>query len=326
MRAIRPLTSVLDAVYAPEPRTEVWLEGIRASVARAFDGCLGVQAFESRFHSGRAELAETATESVETRGAIADAHRGAEAPLVARVRAGVFHSSRHLPPEHPSRQAALRAGIADQVAAIGLADPAHACVVSFSFAKEQERLPRQIRSSLSRLSAHLAAAQRLRLHDDAEDATLSTTGALLHAEGEAKERARRLKDAVVAIARARRDAARDPMAGLAFWTAMVDGRWTLVERFDADGKRYLVAKRNDPRGVAHVLLHPKERAVLERAALGGSLRHVAYELGLPVSSVSETLARAMKKLGVRSRAELVDLHAALVRGDASAISADAQRR
>src|SRR5690606_32615004 len=104
-----------------------------------------------------------------------------------------------------------------------------------------------------------------------------------------------------------RESARDPAAGLAFWRAMVDGRWTLVERFDTDGKRLLLARKNAPAAVVHHALSAKERAIVERASLGGSLSHTAYELGLSGSTVSDALARAMKKLGVRTRAELVEL-------------------
>jgi DNA-binding NarL/FixJ family response regulator len=92
---------------------------------------------------------------------------------------------------------------------------------------------------------------------------------------------------------------------------MVDGRWTLVERVDTDGKRLLLAKRNQPDSVADSALTERERSVVERASLGGSLRHVAYELGVAESTVSETLSRALKKLGIKTRAELVELRASL---------------
>lgn len=92
---------------------------------------------------------------------------------------------------------------------------------------------------------------------------------------------------------------------------MIEGRWTLVERVDTDGKRLLLAKRNPPDSIAHRALTERERAVVERASLGGSLRHVAYELGLAESTVSEALSRALKKLGIKTRAELLELRASL---------------
>ena len=119
------------------------------------------------------------------------------------------------------------------------------------------------------------------------DATVTPGGALLDASGVAEERSsrERLRDAAVAISRARDRAAREPAECLAFWRAMVEGRWTLVERIDTDGKRLLVAKRNAPGSTLSSALTERERGVVERASLGGSLRHVAYELGLAESTV-----------------------------------------
>ena len=175
-------------------------------------------------------------------------------------------------------------------------------------------MPRSAPCALSRVSAHLAASYRLRLQaSETDEAVLTPEGALLDARGDATERGarERLRRAAIGIVRAKREAARDPAAGLAFWTAMIDGRWTLVERTDTDGKRLVLAKRNAPPSIAHRALSERERAVVERGALGGSLRHVAYELGLSESTVSETLSRALEKLGIKTRAELIELRASL---------------
>ncbi len=99
---------------------------------------------------------------------------------------------------------------------------------------------------------------------------------------------------------------------LARWQALVDGRWSLVERFEFGGRRYLVARENtlgarDPRG-----LTLRERQVAALAALGHPLKLIAYELGLSRPSVSASLASAMRKLGARTQAELL----AWVRGAA----------
>jgi DNA-binding CsgD family transcriptional regulator len=49
--------------------------------------------------------------------------------------------------------------------------------------------------------------------------------------------------------------------------------------------------------------------VVSYAVLGHSLKYIAYELGLAISTVSGNLGTAMRKLGVASRAELVRLFA-----------------
>lgn len=205
---------------------------------------------------------------------------------------------------HPGRTLAVEAGVPDVLGTIGFADRDHALVVSF-VVDERQRLGRDARVTLDRLRAHLAASYRLRLHaaspDAADDAVLAPDGAVLDAVGDAK-RARpreRLRAAAIAIARAKREAATDPAECLAFWRAMVDGRWTLVDRIDTDGKRLVLAKRNTPSSPLAGALTERERTVLERASLGGSLRGVAYELGLAESTVSEALARGLRRLGLK---------------------------
>jgi DNA-binding NarL/FixJ family response regulator len=51
-------------------------------------------------------------------------------------------------------------------------------------------------------------------------------------------------------------------------------------------------------------LLPEERHVLALVAPEHSLKLIAYELGLSSSVVSERLTGALRKLGLRSRAEL----------------------
>ena len=75
-----------------------------------------------------------------------------------------------------------------------------------------------------------------------------------------------------------------------------DGRWSLLDHFDSDGRRFVVAHRNDAR-VADVRgLTLRERQVLAYAGLGHSNKVIAYELGLSTSTVSTHLARARKKM------------------------------
>jgi DNA-binding NarL/FixJ family response regulator len=92
----------------------------------------------------------------------------------------------------------------------------------------------------------------------------------------------------------------------------VAGRWSLVERFDSDGRRLFVARRNDPTMRRLRALGDNERKVVALLALGHSIKLCAYELGLGQSTVSELASAGMRKLGVRSRLELVELHGAIV--------------
>jgi len=92
------------------------------------------------------------------------------------------------------------------------------------------------------------------------------------------------------------------------WTALIDGRLTLVDWFDDDGRRFLVARRNQR--VAQRLSHV-ERTVVTSVARGRPQKLVAYELGLSAAGVSDALARAIAKLGLSCVTELTRVAAAL---------------
>jgi DNA-binding NarL/FixJ family response regulator len=81
--------------------------------------------------------------------------------------------------------------------------------------------------------------------------------------------------------------------------------WSLVDRFDHGGRRYIIAHPNEPQTSGRPSLSERERLVVEYAALGHPNKLIAYELGLAVSTVGTFLKRAMKKLGLRTRLELI---------------------
>jgi len=165
--------------------------------------------------------------------------------------------------------------------------------------------------TLMRLSAHVATAYRLRrrLRDTAvaSEALLTPAGRVEHAEGEAQLRAARdlLSEATRAIERARGRMRREsPDEAVASWRGLVSARWSLVDRFERDGKRYVVARRNDPRSDGPNVLSTRERQVAMLVVLGHATKLIAYELGLSAATVRVLVARACSKLGVASRREL----------------------
>jgi DNA-binding CsgD family transcriptional regulator len=172
---------------------------------------------------------------------------------------------------------------------------------------------------LGRLASHLAAASRLRRRLgsarrlDEADAVLDPSGALAHAQpdgGAMLEPARRtLAEAVVRLEHARsRVRKRDPGEALSQWTALVDARWSLVDHFEQDGKRYIVAERNDAEPGPLEVLTRRERQVVSLAALGHANKMIAYELGIAVSTAGVLLSRARRKLSASSRQELIALY------------------
>jgi DNA-binding CsgD family transcriptional regulator len=187
--------------------------------------------------------------------------------------------------------------------------------VSFSAClREVTSLAPRRRNVLTRLAAHIASAQRLRAalrapsYDGSRaEAVFDAGGRLVHAEGEATERTAR--DALVLAVRQMEEGRgplrkEQPEVALRLWRALIDGRWSLVQQVDHDGKRYMVACRNSPRGVDPAALNERERTLAQWAVHGHSIKFMAHELGVAPATVSEQLKTALRKLGIRSRAEL----------------------
>jgi DNA-binding CsgD family transcriptional regulator len=169
----------------------------------------------------------------------------------------------------------------------------------------------------ARIVAHITAMQRLRgaLSTDTDrlgegEAVLTPGGKLEHAVGLAKMKSarERLREAAIARERARgRLRRQSPEEATAMWHALVAGRWSIVDRFDRGGRRYLIAHANEPHAREPRTLTARERHVVTYAAMGHSNKLIAYELGLSVGTVSAYLARATRKLGLDSRLDVVRL-------------------
>ena len=175
--------------------------------------------------------------------------------------------------------------------------------------KRTKRLVPNLTSRYSRLGAHIAAGLRLRRAlSSLVDEAIIERGKVAHATGQASRPSAQsaLRDAVVAAERARGTLRkRDPERALATWRGLVAGRWSVVDRFESNGRQYWVAHPNAPDAPDPRSLTARERQVAGFVALGQSNKLIAYELGISTSTVGVLVARAAKKLGVRSRAGLV---------------------
>jgi len=187
-----------------------------------------------------------------------------------------------------------------------------------------ELMPKS-REEWQMLGAHIAAAYRLRraLGSAAIVSKAAAEGLPYQAEAVIDPRKFRIVDAVERgrgdsagsclrrgarwVDRARSQSGRqDPEEALRTWRALVCGRWSLVDWFDTDDRRFLLGIANppevrDPRG-----LDEQECQVVEYAVRGDTNKMIAYRLGLSQARVSALLSSAMKKLGVRTRAQLVE--------------------
>lgn len=173
------------------------------------------------------------------------------------------------------------------------------------------------------LAAHVEAGHRLRqglasahngeerctdLPHDAEAIFDAGSFRISDAVGRAKEgkATTKLREAAVSVDRARGKLRNtDPDKALEIWKALVRGRWSMVDWFDSDGRRFVLAIPNsphvsDPRGLIE-----RESQVVAYAVFGHTNKMIAYHLGLSTSRVSLHLRNAMRKLGARTRAQLV---------------------
>lgn len=173
------------------------------------------------------------------------------------------------------------------------------------------------RDLLDRIAAHLAAGARInRTLGGRGEAVISAGGKVEHAEGAATSAGARdaLRTAVIAIdrmrARPQRLSADDATD---IWQALIGGRWSVVDSFERDGRRFYVAHPNQPRPQPRGALTEREAQVVGAVAMGHSNKAIAYELGLSLSTVATHIRRARTKLAVSSRIELIQAHRALTR-------------
>jgi len=163
---------------------------------------------------------------------------------------------------------------------------------------------------LSRIGTHVLAGFRLRRSLGAMEAVLEPDGKLLHATGRAKVPAQRdaLQRAVKAFDRACASrGASDPDEALSVWKGLVSGEWSLVQSFESDGRRYLIARRNPPGEPQDAAISPLAVQALTLRAQGSSYKHIAYELGMSHTRAYTTVRNAARALGVRSDGELASL-------------------
>ena len=165
------------------------------------------------------------------------------------------------------------------------------------------------RLGISRSSA--AGAEAAPLASAEPDAVLSPDGELVHAEGEAKLAAARdaLRKATREIEQVRAGRWAAPRDALDRWKGLVAARWSLVERFEESGRRYIIARENQPspRPAGLAGLTSTQRCVVAYVARGCTTKETAYILGISDSTVRVHLVHAVRQCGVKNRRELIEL-------------------
>ncbi len=172
------------------------------------------------------------------------------------------------------------------------------------------------RHLLNRVAAHIESTLRLRVTETDAVAVFGVDGRPLDASGEAKETSVRswMSRQVATVERARRRADRQHLDAVVGWSALVSGRFGLVEKTDGERRQYHFFA-NPTHVWAGRTLTDFEANVLEMTARGFSGKLVAYTLGASASRVSQALAVAALKLGVSSRTTLVHLASRVLQPD-----------
>jgi len=169
------------------------------------------------------------------------------------------------------------------------------------------------------MAHHLGAAHRCRRRlresqpgrpalnpTEGAEAILDAKKRVVHAIGRARRKTARADLSVTAKARDRaRTAKAEPGQSLRSWRPLTHARWTLVDSFEENGARYIVARENQACFDGLESLTDRERQAVVYLAIGQSTKETAYALGISDVTVRVLLGRAAAKLGVRSRAGLL---------------------
>ncbi len=181
------------------------------------------------------------------------------------------------------------------------------CFALYGFSPHALHISSKERALLRQVAAHVESGLSLRAGQTREVAILRPSGSIEHAEvvaSDARSRAR-LSSHVRGVEAARTRRGRAKPDSLDTWTALVQGRWGLVERVDRDGQRFYVIVENAGRDSRFRALSAHEAQVLELSARGASGKNVAYALGVSSPLVSQALSSAALKVGCTRRTELV---------------------
>ena len=188
--------------------------------------------------------------------------------------------------------------------------PAHVVSIAPHFSKDVH-LSTTTKNRYVRLSAHLSSAIRLRRKlvspvPPLEEAVLSPSGQVAFASGDARDALDALRRAVIDRDRARTRAERsDYQESALLWQGLVSGRWTLIDRFEENDKRFVVALRNENTPREQRLLTPQEELVAQLASRGDQDKDIAYALGIAPATVQTHLKSVLRKFGRSKRIDLL---------------------
>ncbi|NUP10568.1 MAG: helix-turn-helix transcriptional regulator [Polyangiaceae bacterium] len=320
------IIDIVEAAYDVERTESSWLENLVRAATPSLDHGLGVVGYvydasdldEVKVGSFHSDLRAPVLSSREQVQALI---RHSDPTYVQRTWRGLPCSTISETPdieEQPGYTAMRALGLHDALVINGIDPTWHGCWLG-AFLPEVTKLAPEVAARWARIAAHIASGFRVRRKleqleqleqlnaTNGAEAILSPGGKVIHAEEAAASKAARdsLREAAIAIDRARTKGRRARADSVDEWKGLVAARWTIVDHFENDGRRYLCARRNDALPEKDTGLTDREFQVTAFLSLGHTTKLIAYELGISASTVRVLVGRASAKLGANTRAELV---------------------
>jgi DNA-binding CsgD family transcriptional regulator len=311
---------VIERAYDVESSEEDWLRGVLESAAPAIDAGRGLLAYLYDAAARPLRAWNFVGNFAPTHGEVIDVITAADDEYVAQSYLVIpFGTASEQPGFERQRtfgRQLHKYGIKDALA-INAFDRSGLGAWIGALLPEKATVSASERERWAKVSMHIAAALRLRHRLQTVDAVsqarpraeaiLTADGKLEHAEAEATGARQALGEAVRRLDRARGHLRKSaPSEALDEWRVLVRARWSLVDQFDSDGRRFILAYQNLVSSDAPSVLSAREHEVLALAAIGCSPKLVAYQLGLSASTVRVHLTNASRKLGVHTRAALIE--------------------
>lgn len=317
--------AVVDAAYDFHRPTGDWLRRLLASGGEAFDhglGCVGAL-IAGVTHSGEPLVSRVVALGPSTQRLTLRFARGLRSLHMHSDVAGSPPVVGHAltlsgcQDQHPEiHERVLRhVKSKDVLALVALDAELHGVIVLVPLPVQTE-INRAAQKRWLTIVSHIAAADRMRralgLANHERLIPLSALAGELAAEELASPSVPppppappRLRDAAMHADRSQQDAIPEGPPAPEVLRGVVDGRWSLVDWFDSDGRRFYLARPNGPDFSDPRALTAKEREVALCAARGESGKLTSYRLGISATRVSSLLRSAMRKLGAKTAAELV---------------------
>ncbi|MEO7108835.1 MAG: LuxR C-terminal-related transcriptional regulator [Polyangiaceae bacterium] len=315
MKSGAEILEIIEAIYREEKSDRAWVEGILEAAKPSLDvgsGLVGIP-FEARpeglhvpwavVHGAAPNIkASFITDVLDT------ARDDREVSEVYRSAACATGSEAGMTKKRGWKMLEER-GVMDFLA-VNSVDTTGRGMLIGALLPKVSKIPAKRRARFQRVAAHLGIGQRYRTLmkiDNRAEAIFSANAKLLHAEGDATTNSARsaLTQAVIALDRARgKLRSIDPDGALEAWRGLVDARWSLVDQFENDGKRFIVARENEPISPPLPNLSKRERQIVGYLVAGHTSKLIAYELGISDSTVRVLIHRAMQRLKVKTRSGL----------------------